>query len=164
MGISITQLVPTSTQPQATALTEQIDALTAVINLLREHLSALMTLPGQVEGLSLQLEQGVALLESLVQRQDAAETQIARIDERTQRLTPAHARAIQEMVDRIVRETKHLPIPLTYTIIYGRLKHRFRAGSYREIPDDRYDALLTYLRDELHNAASGAAPEQERLL
>jgi len=116
-----------------------------------------------VEGVSHQLAQAVTPLESLVQRQDAAETQIARIDERTQHLTPAHARAIQEMVDRMVRDTKRLPVRLTHTIIYGRLKRRFRAGSYREIPDDRYDELLGYLRDELRNATSGAAAEQEHL-
>jgi hypothetical protein len=85
---------------------------------------------------------------------------VARIDERTQRLTPAHARAIQELVDRLVRETRRLPVPLTYATIYGRLKHRFRAGSYREIADDRYEEVLAYLHDELRHATSGEAPKQ----
>jgi hypothetical protein len=76
-----------------------------------------------------------------VERQDAAETRIAQIDARTQRLTPAHARAVQEMVDRMARETKRLPQPLTYAIIYGRLQHRIRAGSYSEVAGSRFDEL-----------------------
>jgi hypothetical protein len=42
---------------------------------------------------------------------------VARIDARTQRLTLAHAREVQELVDRIARETKRLPMPLTYAMI-----------------------------------------------
>ena len=53
--------------------------------------------------------------------------------------------------------------PLTYTVIYGRLKHRFRVGSYKEVADNRFDELTTYLRDELSRATSGAAPEQSSL-
>jgi hypothetical protein len=29
-----------------------------------------------------------------------------------------------------------------YAIIYGRLKHRFRASSYREIADEQYERVL----------------------
>lgn len=67
------------------------------------------------------------------------------------------------MVERIVRETRKLPQPLTYAMIYGRLKHRFRVGSYSEVADSRFDELMTYLRDELRHASSGAAPEQDSL-
>lgn len=133
------------------------------MNLLREHLAALLTLPGQVEGLTLQMGQAIAMLESLAERQDTTETQVAKIDERTQHLTPAHARSVQELVDRLVRETAHLPVPLTYAIIYGRLKHRFRAGSYKEIADERFEEVRAYLRDELRRATSGEAPEQGSL-
>lgn len=147
----------------AVEIAEQITMLTDVVNLLREHLASLTALPGQVESMSTQLDRAVLLLESLVERQDTTETQVAKIDERTQRLTPAHARTVQELVDRMVRETKHLALPLTYAIIYGRLKHRFRAGSYKEIADERFNEVMTYLRDELRRATSGEAPEQERL-
>ncbi|HEY8324663.1 MAG TPA: hypothetical protein VIG77_09255, partial [Ktedonobacterales bacterium] len=110
------------------------------------------------------LDDAVALLEALGERQAATDSQIARIDERTQRLTPAHARAIQEQVDRLVRETKRLATPLTYAIIYGRLKHRFRANSYREIADDQYERVIAYLHEELQRATQGDTPTQERLL
>jgi hypothetical protein len=148
---------------QVTQIVEQIDTLSGAVNLMREHLAALLALPGQVSGLSDQMSQAVAMLESLAERQDAAEMRVAQIDARTQRLTPAHARAVQEMVDRIVRETKRLPQPLTYATIYGRLKHRFRVGSYSEVADSHFDELMAYLRDELRRSTSGDAPEQGSL-
>lgn len=164
-GVSEAQLVPTSADPAVHALAEQIDELSGVVNLLREHLSALLGVPGQVQEMAVRLDTAVALLESLAERQTTAEGQIAQIDERTQRLTPAHKRAVQEWVNRMVRETAHLPPPaqLTYVIVYGRLKHRFRAGSYAEIADERFDEVMAFLRDELHRATGGEAPEQGTL-
>lgn len=65
----------------------------------------------------------------------------------------------------MVRETKRLPVPLTYATIYGRLKHRFRAGSYREIADDRFDEVVTFLYDELRRTNSDDdTPRQGNLL
>jgi hypothetical protein len=148
---------------QVTALTEQIDTLSGAVNLMREHLAALLSLPGQVAGLSEQMSEAVTMLGSLAERQDAAEAQLAQVDARTQRLSPPHACQVQEMVDRMVRETKRLPAPLSYAIIYGRLKHRFRVGSYKEADDGRFDELMVYLRDELSRATAGEAPEQGSL-
>lgn len=144
-------------------IAEQIDTLTGIAVLLREHLAALLSLPSQVEGVSLQLDQAIVMLESLTERQNVTESQLAQIDARTQRLTPAHAREVQTMVERMVRETKLLPMPLTFAIIYGRLKHRFRAGSYSEVPDARFGELMAYLHDELRRATNGEAPEQGSL-
>lgn len=156
---------PSADPQQVALLAEQIGELTGVVNLLREHLAGLLALPGQVDQLSQQVGQALTLIASLAERQDTTETQVAQIDERTQRLTPAHARTVQEMVDRMVRDTRRLPVPqqLTYATIYGRLKHRFRVGSYREIGDERFDELVAYLRDELRRATSGEAPEQGSL-
>ncbi|MGH2515421.1 MAG: hypothetical protein ACRDHP_07175, partial [Ktedonobacterales bacterium] len=134
-----------------------------VTNLLREHLAALLTLPGQVQVITEQVGHVAAVVEALAERQDTTETQVARIGARTQRLTPAHARTVQEMVDRTVRETKRLPVPLTYAMIYGRIKHRFRAGSYREVPDEQFEEVMAYLHEELRRATSGEAAEQGNL-
>ena len=147
----------------ATIIVEQITDLMGVINLLREHLEALLVLPGQVADLSVQVGETRVLVEALATRQESTETRLEAVDERTQRLTPTHTHAVQEMVDRMVRETRKLPEPLTYAIIYGRLKHRFRVGSYKEVPDDRFDELVAYLRGELRRATSGEAPAQETL-
>ncbi len=147
----------------ATIIIEQIADLTGVINLLREHLEALLVLPGQVTNLSLQVGETRTLVESLATRQDSTDARLEAVDTRTQRLTPAHTRAVQEMVDHMVRETRHSRTPLTYTAIYGRLKHRFRVGSYKEVVDNRFSELMAYLRDELSRATSGGAPEQSSL-
>ncbi len=156
---------PTTTAMQIGEIAEQLDTLLGVVSFLREHLDAQFAATSeQIGALSLQLDDAVALLEALSERQAATDSQLARIDERTQRLTPAHARAIQEQVDRLVRETKRLATPLTYAIIYGRLKHRFRANSYREIADDQYERVIAYLHEELQRATQGDTPTQERLL
>lgn len=144
-------------------IAEQIDTLSGVLSLMQEHMKGLLALPNQVLGIDEKLGQALNLLEALGQQQADTDSQLARIDERTQRLTSAHARAIQERVDQIVRETRRLPTPLTYAIIYGRLKHRFRASSYREIADEQYERVLAYLGDELQGALSGEAPQQDRL-
>jgi hypothetical protein len=155
---------------QVAQIAEQIDTMSGAVTLMREHLAALLSLPAQVEGLSAQMNQAVTMLTSLAERQEAAEAriadtdaQLAAVDARTQRLSPAHTRQIQEMVDRMVRDTKRLPIPLTYMVIYGRLKHRFRVGSYKEVADNRFDDLMAYLRGELSRATSGDSPEQGSL-
>lgn len=77
---------------QVAQIVEQIDTLSGAINLMREHLAALLSLPGQVEGLSEQMSEAVAMLTTLAERQDAAEhhladtgAQLAVIDARTQR-------------------------------------------------------------------------------
>lgn len=147
----------------ATAIVEQIADLTGVANLLREHLEALLGLPGQIADLSTQVRETRALVESPAERQGATESQVAKIEARTQRLTPAHTRTVQEFGDRMARETKRLPTPLTYAIIYGRLKHRFRVGSYKEVADDRFDELMAYLREELQRETSGQVPAQGSL-
>jgi hypothetical protein len=112
---------------------------------------------------SLRLDQAITLLEALAERQDTAETQIARIDERTARLTPAHARSVQDLVDHIVRETAHEKVPLQHYMIYGRLKRRFRVSTYKEIADDRYGEVTRFLQELLREAMGGAAQEQGSL-
>jgi hypothetical protein len=149
--------------PRVAQLVEQIDTLTGAVGLMREHLAALLPLPGQVQGLSDKVDGAVAMLEALADRQGNTEAQVARIDERTQRLTPAHAQAVRELVDHLVSETARLPVPLTYPTVYGRLKRRFRASSYREIADELFAEVMAYLRDELQRAGGGGEPAQGAL-
>jgi hypothetical protein len=148
---------------QVAALVEQIETQQAVLNLMQEHLAALLALPGQVAGVAEQVSETRALLETLAERQGDTDARLAAVDARTDHLTREHAKDVRELVDRIVRETKRLPTPLTHEMLYGRLKHRFRANSYTRIPDNRYEELLSWLRDALTRATSGAAPQQGEL-
>ena len=56
------------------------------------------------------------------------------------------------------RVTQHLAAPLTYVLVYGRLKHRFRAGLYEEIADGWFAEVLAFLGEELRWAQDGAGP------
>ncbi|HLZ58080.1 MAG TPA: phage antirepressor N-terminal domain-containing protein [Ktedonosporobacter sp.] len=177
-----------SGDPRIDQLTEQIDFLTAVKTFLEEHRAALIQEVGTVSAGLTMIEAGqqhliqradyiavrtdeinaqlvyvASLLEQLLGRQAVTEGQVARIDERTKRLTPAHARNVQGLVERIVEEHKHRHPrgpELTHMHIYGRLKTRWRAGKFDEIPDERYPEVEAYLREELRKVASGELPEQ----
>lgn len=175
-GLPTAQLVPT-TDPRLVALAEQYDTLMDVATFLQEHMAALHATGQQLAGISLRLDQAVRLLESLTTQQQALTTEqqalstrqqdtaalVAQIDERTQGLTPAHQRQVQTFVDRMVQETARNPVPLTYAMIYGRLKSRFLVGSYKEIPDEKFEELMAYLAGELRRATGGQAPEQGRM-
>jgi hypothetical protein len=49
----------------------------------------------------------------------------------------------------IVRQSPNITPQLAHALVYGRLKKRFRARSYIEIPDERFDEVMTYLRGVL---------------
>ncbi|HLY31035.1 MAG TPA: phage antirepressor N-terminal domain-containing protein [Ktedonobacterales bacterium] len=113
------QALMLAVDPHTREIAEQIDTLTGVVNLLREHLASLLVLPGQVNVLGDQMQQAISFLESLAGRQEEQDEQIAQIDERTQRLTPAHTRAVKDWIDEMVRQTARLAMPLTYSVISG---------------------------------------------
>jgi (p)ppGpp synthase/HD superfamily hydrolase len=163
VGLRSSQVIPTE-DPRILAIAEQIDTLTEITTFLREHMQAMLEAQGHV---SMQLEQAVRLLEALTSRQEATETQLARIDERTQRLSPAHTREVQFLVERIARalerQSAATTLKLAHALIYGRLKTRFQAGSYKEIPDERFEEVMNYLHEELRRVTGGTAPEQGSL-
>jgi hypothetical protein len=113
----------------------------------------------QMADMNIRMDTALALLESLAQRQDAHGQAITQL-EAQKRLSPAHKRDVQEQITRIVETTKHQAIPLRYSHVYGRIKHRFRVGSYLELPDQQFDELMQFLRDELARATNGELPEQ----
>ena len=174
-----TTIVP-SGDPRIDALTEQIDFLTSIKAFLEEHRAALLQEIGVVHvleagqqqilrqgnELSAQLTYITSLLEGLVGRQAATEAQLTRVDERTKRLTPAHARAVQGMVERIVEASRrrHPRGPeVTHMHVYSRLKTRFRAGKFDEIDDARYGEVETFLHEMLQQVMSGEEPTQGSL-
>ena len=92
---------------------------------------------------------------------------MAKIDERTQRLTSAHGQAVQEIVNliaaSIVKQSPNITPQLALAMVYGRLKKRFRARSYIEIPDERFDEVMVYLREVLRTFSGGDLPGQGSL-
>lgn len=148
--------LPAPADPAAAAIVSQIADLAATMNLLREHLEALQGLPQQVGHVA-------EVVEALAERQSATEAQVAQLDTRTDRLSPAQAQNVREMVDRMVRETKNAAQPLTHQTVYGRIAHRFRVNSYTAIRQGQYEQVLAFLRSELERATGGNAPQQGQM-
>lgn len=145
-------------EPQSGALTvSQYDDLLGVTNLVREHLEILT---GAVVPMNEKVDYAVHLLETLVGRQSAAEMKIAQIDQRTQRLTPEHTRAVADFVEQMIRQTIKAADPLDHYKIYGRIKHHFRTNSYKEVADERFGEVMEYLRELLRQALVGESPRQ----
>lgn len=163
VGLAPAHLMPTH-DPGILALAEQIDTLTDVAHFLREHMQGVLEAQGQV---SLQLEKAVQLLEALTSRQESTETRLAKIDERTRRLTPTHVRQVQVQVEQLaqamVQRQSHLSLAQAHALIYGRLKTNFQVGSYKETPDERFEEIMRFLRDELQQVLGGRLPEQSEL-
>jgi|SRR5260370_6186668 len=175
-----TSLAP-SVDTRVDALTEQINTLTAIVAFLQEHRRMLLEEAGQVvtiieagkqelleraDYLSSQLTYVSSLLEQLVGRQSTTEAQVAKIEARTQRLTPAHARNVQGLVEKIVRESERRSpkgTALIHAQVYGRLKTHFRAGKFDEIPDERYSEVEAFLGDLLRQVTGGEHPMQGNL-
>jgi P22_AR N-terminal domain/ORF6C domain len=165
------------------ALSEQIETLSAIVELMQEHKAALLAEGSAMEAvaanqqelmtrtvmISSQLDYVVTLLEGLVGRQDTTETRVARIDERSAHLTPQHAHDVREMVDRIVQEMdrrspgRPLTYAQVYAQVYGRLKRHFRVAKYDQVSDERFEEVKTWLQEEWRRVRGGTLPEQENL-
>ena len=161
------------------ALSEQIETLSAIVELMQEHKAALLAegsamavvaanqqeLMTQTGMISSQLDYVVTLLEGLVGREATTETVVAKIDERTAHLTPQHAHDVREIVDRIVQEMDRRSPgrTLTYAQVYGRLKHHFRVAKYDQVADERFEEVKTWLQEEWRRVRGGTLPEQESL-
>ncbi len=166
------------------ALSEQIETLSAIVELMQEHKAALLAEGSAMEAVAInqhelmtqtalissQLDYMVTLLEGLVGRQGTAETIIAKIDERTAHLTPQHAHDVREMVDRIVQELdrrspgRPLTYAQVYAQVYGRLRRHFRVAKYDQVSDERFEEVKAWLQEEWRRIRGGTLPEQENLL
>ena len=175
--------VTQSHDPRVVALSEQIETLSAIVELMQEHKASLLAEAGWVavveanqrelltrtDMISSQLDYVVTLLEGLVGRQETTETKVAKIDERTTHLTPAHAKYVHEMVDRIVQEIdrrspgRPLTYAQVYAQVYGRFKRSFRVAKYDQVADERFEEVKTWLQGELRRVRGGTLPEQESL-
>ncbi len=146
---------PAIVDPRLAALAEQYDVLMAAAAFIADHMHDLAALPGQVQGVSGQLDQAVQLLESL-----AGDVQQLK---REQTITPAQKQHISDAVQRIVADSAGKPGEMKQGQVYGALYRHFHVSGYAEIPAARYDAVLTFLRDLWKRATTGTTPEQNSL-
>lgn len=164
LGLDATALLPLPDDPIVRELAVQYNELLDIVQTMRADLTDLAatvsSMPGEFDQ---KLDQVVAMLQQFLALQQEQHTQIARIDERTKHLTPAHAHAAQEYILDMVRQTKHLSVPLNHYKIYGRIRTKFRVPTYTEVDDERFDELMAFLRNELKKALGGDLPEQGNL-
>jgi len=163
-GIAVT------TDPRVVEIAAQIETLTAQITFLQEHMAAILAAGERIERLSSQLEQATGLLHTLIGGQEqltahqaTTDQRLAKIDARTQQLSPASQRQAQAFIDHMVKLSKRGPHPLDYSDIYGAVKRHFNVGSYSQVADDRKDDLLQFLHQLLRQATGGELPEQGTL-
>ncbi len=179
---SVAAVAPPHDQ-RVVALSEQIETLSAIVELMQGHKAALLAEAGRMavveanqqqlltrtDMISSQLDYVVTLLEGLVGRQGTTETKVAKIDERTAHLTPGHAKYVHEVVDRIVQEIDRrspgstLNYARVYAQVYGRFKRYFRVAKYDQVADERFEEVKAWLQEELRRVRSGTLPEQESL-
>ena len=138
-----------------------VDAADQLAVLVVEQHQEIMTSQGHIEE---RLDQAVMLLTDFMTNQQA---RLDRIDERTQRLTPAHALQISNAVDRLCqlwrRRSPHLSEDRAHAWAYHRIHQRFQAASYKEIADERFPEVLAYVRKAITRASDGLEPEQGTL-
>jgi len=139
-------------------LIEQYNEQVAVTTLMREHLEDLVrTLPATND----KLDQAIFLLQQFASIQEQHSEDIQHLDERTDHLTQTHAQTIKEYVARMVGMTKNSSNPLTYGLIYHHINHQFRVTSYKLAPDAQFEAIMSYLKEELRRPASGALEQNQ---
>lgn len=158
-----------ATVPEIAPLLTQINDLQGVTQLLQEHLSLLLAQQDLTAAIPSRLDRVVNLLEQVLQQQEQITTHQGATDSRLtqlrreQPLTPAHKRHVQTAVDEIVRTSRHLATALNHAQIYGRLKQQFNVGSYTELPDTAFAAVLTTLRGMRQQVGGDSEPDQPSL-
>lgn len=158
-GMSDVQLAPV-VDPRLSSMLDQFDTLIGVALDVRAHMEAMSALPEQIDAMRWQLDQAMELLESIVSDNNVANLALEKIKAKTAGLMPAQARQVQEQISHMVAVTEGTPAALKHATIYGRIRHRFRVPSYSNVPDNRFEELMQFLRDDLQRATNGQAPEQ----
>jgi hypothetical protein len=152
MLVKMLGLANVSADPRLMALAEQYDVLMSAATFIGEHMDALATELEGADRQDVQLDQVIAFLQAPATGQATAATDRAAP---AQRLIPAQRRKMQEAVDRVVRESGGR---VTYTGVYGGLKAKFQVGSYNQIPGDRFEDVMLFLRELWKRTKSNPAP------
>lgn len=160
LGLEATALMPLPDDPTTMQLAAQYNELLGIVQMMREHLTELSATVGPMPE---KLDQVVTMLQQFFAIQHGQAEQLVRIDERTKKLTSAHARTAQEYIMTMIHQTKHLATPLDHYKVYGRIRSKFRVNSYTEVDDERFEDLMTFLHDELKKVLGSDLPDQGSL-
>lgn len=81
---------------------------------------------------------------------------------RPETLTSAQAACVKKLVGEVVRARRKAGGDLTYPMVWSRLKQKFGAEHYTEIPRASFPQVLGYLIRFKYAAQRGEAPEETR--
>lgn len=152
-----------ATDTRLAELSTQMDALISLALDLHDQRHALTTIPGQMDALGLQIDDAIAMLEALTERQDTTEQDVKHLQHKTRGLTPGQARAVQEAISSMVDAAAAAGAMLAYATIYGRIRYHFRVSSYKFVPEERFEELMQFLRDERQRIDGGETLGQGNL-
>lgn len=128
------------------------------LTLLQEHDQSTSESLNRVES---KLDHAVGLLADFFSNQQA---RIDKIDERTAHLTPKHAQQVQDEVSLLVRlwraRRPDLSEEQAKSWAYSHIHQQFQAPSYKEIADERFGEVMTFIRKAIRRASRGQYPEQ----
>jgi hypothetical protein len=77
-------------------------------------------------------------------------------------LTPAQASCVKNLVTDIVRERRRAGGDITYPMVWSRLKQKFGADHYTDIPRALFPTVLAYLIRFKYAVQRGESPEETR--
>ena len=77
-------------------------------------------------------------------------------------LTRAQLACVKKLVSEVVHERRRAGGDLTYPLLWSRLRQKFGAEHYREIPRALFPQVLSYLIRFKYAARRGESPEEAR--
>lgn len=136
------------TEQTETSLTAD-ESLYSILNLLVDHLSALASMP-------MQLDQVMNILLRLTEQQTITASAVSEL---TSHITAAQKEKIANAVNTIVRDSQKM----NHQQVYVAIHHQFCVAKYDDIPQARFEDVMTFLRELWKQSVSEDRPAQGEL-
>lgn len=121
---------------------------------MRESLEAMVGSVGD------KLDDALDMMRTILTTQTQHEHDIDHLKTKTQGLTSAQKQHVAFAIKTIVRDSKKAGHPMNYPQVHGALQNHFHVNSFAYVPEEQYDAVLTFLREMWRRIVKGDQPEQ----
>jgi hypothetical protein len=138
----VTVKTPDSQLAEVIAQYENLKAITQTV------LDHLLSLTGQNN-------QVIDILTGLSEKQEITAMAVTNL---TVRITPAQQEKIKSAVDKIVEDT-----PLNHAKVFNAIHQRFYVAKYEDLPCEKFEEVMTFLRQLWRQLTSPDKPEQGNL-
>jgi hypothetical protein len=144
----------TATNADVAELRQQYFDLLDVVNLMRESLEAMIGSVGD------KLDDALDVMRTILTAQTQHEQDIDHLKDKTQGLTSAQKQHVILAIRTIVKDSATTSHPMKYPQVHGVLHNHFHVNSYAGIPEDQYEAVITFLREMWRRTTKGDQLEQ----